>query len=117
VDTPFLVAVGAALGLVSVMTALRLASSGAGLRPVAYLVAELWLTAAAWVALFWWLSGAMKAPVGEGSLGELSDLPARLAGLQAGGKAAATVGVVICLGLVVHLMAKLSRLMKSQGGS
>ena len=115
-DAPFLIAVGAALGLVSVMMALRLASSGAGFRPAAFIVAELWVAAAGWVALFWWLSGAMKAPVGEGTMGELGDLPARLAGLPVGAQAAAATGVVVCAGLVVHLMAKLSRLTKSPGG-
>jgi uncharacterized membrane-anchored protein len=116
VDAPFLVAVGAALGLVSVMMALRLASGGAGFRPVAIIVAELWVTAAAWVALFWWLSSAMNAPVGGGSMGGLGDLPARLAGLSFGAQAAAATGVVICAGLVVHLMAKLSRPTKGRGG-
>jgi len=49
-------------------------------------------------------------------MGGLGHLPARLAGLSFGAQAAAATGVVICAGLVVHLMAKLSRPTKGRGG-
>ena len=98
------------------MTAVRLASIGTGFRAVALILAELWVAAGAWVGLFWWLSGAMKGPMGEGSIGEVSDLPARLAGLSVGAQVAAASGLVVCAVLVVHLMAKLSRVTRNPGG-
>jgi hypothetical protein len=116
-DMSFLVVVAVALGLVSVMIGLRLAASGASSRRVALMIAEVWMVVAAWIGLFGWLSAAMGTPAGAGGPIEVRALPARFAHLSAASRAAAAVGLVVCIGLIAHLMRAVGRLSGEPLGS
>lgn len=115
-DTSFLIAVVIALGLVSLMTVLRLGAGGAGARRLFQAVAELWAVVVLWIALFWWLSSAMGPPAGAGSMAELRDLPARLARLPAATRVGAVVWLAVCVAGIMHLMWWLRRMIESSAG-
>jgi hypothetical protein len=110
VDTSFLVVVAAALGLVSLMIAVRLGASGVGSRRIVLMIAEVWVVVAVWIAFFRWLSVAMGTPAAAGGVIELSELPARFEHLSAASRAGAMVGLAVCIGLIAHLMRSVGRL-------
>jgi hypothetical protein len=116
VDVSFLIAVVIALGLVSLMMALRLGAGGASGRRLLQALAELWAVVALWIALFWWLSSAMGPPAGAGGMAELRELPARLARLPASARLGAAAWLAVCLAGIIHLMSSLRRMTGSSAG-
>ncbi len=91
------------------MIAFRMAAGGARPRRIATVVGELWLALIIWTAVFRAIGVTIGAPVGEGELGELRNLGARLASVSGSARIWIGAGVMVSVALVAHLMWSLRR--------
>jgi len=111
VDAAFLIVVGAALGLLSVLIGVRLAAGGASARQIAALVIELWVVFALWMTVLAATRSAVGAPAGASVWAEVRDVSNRLASLWAGVRYGLGMGLAVGLGACVHLVVTLGRAM------
>jgi len=103
-DAAFLIAVLAALGLLSAMIVARLGAAGLPARRIALTIIELWAVFAVWAAVFQSVSRTIGLPVGRGQGEELRDLVSRLAALPARARLWPMLGLAASLALLGHLV-------------
>lgn len=110
-DAAFLIVVGAALCLLSVLIGVRLAAGGASARQISAPVIELWVVFALWTAVLAATRSAVGAPAGATVWEEMRHLGNRLADLKAGVRYGLGIGLAVGLAACVHLVVTLGRAM------
>ena len=108
-DAPFIIVVALALCLLSAMIALRMSGGGAAPARIAISIAELWLAAAIWIAVFRTIGEASGAPAASGGLAELRGIGSLLAAVSGAARLWLLLGVAASVALAAHLMWSLSR--------
>jgi hypothetical protein len=116
VDAAFLIVVGINLCFLSGLIIYRMRTLGATVRRTAGPVIELWVAFALWIGVFRALSARIGAPGSEGAVGELGQLGHRLLDLPTFTRGWVLGGVGIAMGLLVHLLWTLSRVMRGGAG-
>ena len=106
-----LVALALNLGIISYLLYVRLSAGGAPQRDIGWLLGELWLTFAAAVGMLTGISRLLGPSAGYGTVGEAADIGRRFSLLAPGEKVLAAAGLVLTMGLVVHVMRRLNRMM------
>lgn len=109
-DWPFAIAVGALLCLLSGLLAARLRAAGVSARRRAVALLELWGALGLWAGVFWAISSA----AGTDEVTEAREAAERLAALPARALAWAAAGVAASVGVVVHLLVTVGRLMRGE---
>lgn len=105
-----LVALAVNLVLVSYMLVARLSAGGAPRAVINGLIAELWAGFGIAVAMLLAIARLIGPSGGAGAGGELADIPRRFALLPPGQQVLALVGLIVAIGLVGHVMWRISRL-------
>lgn len=105
-----LVVLGVNLVLVSFLLFVRLSAGGAPRPLIGGLIVELWAGFGIAVAMLLAISRLVGPSSGAGAGGELADIPRRFALLPPGQQVLALVGLIVAIGLVGHVMWRISRL-------
>jgi hypothetical protein len=116
VDTAFLTLVGISLCFLSALISFRMRAGGASARQIAGPVIELWVTFGLWIAIFRSLAARIGVSGGEGAVGELGELGHRIWALPSFARGGVAGGTAIAVGLLVHLLWRLSRVMRAGAG-
>ena len=82
----------------------RMVASGAPARRVVLTIVELWLALTLWMLAFRSISAAIGTPVAGSEAGEVRDLASRFASLRDPSRLWVVAGLIVSVGIVVHLM-------------